>query len=180
VTESQHSHLPIGHVWRLDAPLTRRLLEMSRHPTGRKLIRYSAVSVISTIVSQVTLLLTFGVFHAMSEVPANLFANALATIPSYTLNRRWVWGKGGRSHWLREVLPFWMMSFVGLGLSSLMVWGAGAFARHHHLHHFGTSVLVNAANFVAFGALWMIKFVIFNKLFHIAPIEFDEDHLVDA
>ena len=41
----------------------------------------------------------------MSEVPANILANVLATIPSYWLNRRWVWGKGGKSHFWREVGP---------------------------------------------------------------------------
>ena len=174
MAESQHAHLPLRHLWRLDEPIARRLIEMSRHPTGKKLIKYSAVSVISTAVSQLTLLFTFGIFHVMSEVPANIVANALATIPSYTLNRRWVWGKGGRSHVMREVVPFWSMSFVGLAFSSLMVWGAGGLARQHHLHHFGTSILVNVANFLSFGMLWLIKFVIFNKLFHIDPIEFDE------
>jgi putative flippase GtrA len=170
------------HVWRADAPLFTRVADMMRHPTGKKLIKYSAVSIISTTVSQVTLLMVFGVFHWLSPVPANIVANAVATIPSYTLNRRWVWGKGGRSHVLREVVPFWVLSFVGLALSSVMVYGAGQFAKHHGLHHFGTAVLVNAANLFAFGALWILKFIIFNKLFHIEPIEFTEGEadLVEA
>jgi putative flippase GtrA len=133
-------------------------------------------------VSQVVLLMTFGVLHVMSEVPANILANVIATVPSYTLNRRWVWGKGGKSHLWREVAPFWALSFVGLGISSLAVWGAGAFARHEGLHHLGTSVLVNAANLLSFGLLWIVKFIIFNKLFHISAVEFPEDEadLVEA
>ena len=75
---------------------------MIAHPSSVKVIKYACVSVISTIVSQVTLLLTFGIFHVMSEVPANIVANVLATIPSYWLNRRWVWGKGGKSHFWRR------------------------------------------------------------------------------
>jgi putative flippase GtrA len=148
------------------------------HPSSLKLIKYSAVSVISTAVSQMTLLLTFGVFRLMSEVPANLLANIVATVPSYTLNRRWVWGKGGKSHLWREVLPFWILSFIGLATSSVAVWFAGGFARHHHLSHATTTILVNGANLLAFAVLWIGKFIIYNKLFHMAPVEFDE-HLDD-
>ncbi|HUC05922.1 MAG TPA: GtrA family protein [Acidimicrobiales bacterium] len=157
-------------------PLTTRVTSVIRHPSSLKLFKYSAVSVISTIVSQVTLLLTFGVFRAMSEVPANLLANVLATVPSYTLNRRWVWGKGGRSHVWREVVPFWVLSFIGLGVSSLAVWGAGSWARHDHLGHASTSVLVNGANLASFAVLWVGKFIVYNKLFHIPAVEFDEHH----
>jgi putative flippase GtrA len=173
VAESDE-HPPLRHVWASDEPLLRRVRQVIAHPSSVKLIKYSAVSIISTAVSQLTLLLTFGVFSLLSEVPANLVANIIATVPSYTLNRRWVWGKSGQSHFWREVAPFWILSFIGLAVSSLAVWGAGALARHHHLHHFGTGVLVNAANLMSFAILWVGKFIIYNKLFHIAPIEYDE------
>jgi putative flippase GtrA len=100
----------------------------------------------------------------------------LATVPSYTLNRRWVWGKGGKSHLWREVVPFWVLAFVGLAVSSVAVWLAGGVARHHHLGHGSTAVLVNGANLLSFAVLWVGKFIIYNKLFHMAPVEFDEHH----
>ena len=105
----------------------------------------------------------------MSEVPANILANVVATVPSYALNRRWVWGKSGKSHFWREVAPFWILSFVGLAFSSLAVWLAGEFARSHGLHHGATALLVNLANLMSFGILWIVKFVIYNKLFHVEP-----------
>jgi putative flippase GtrA len=168
------AHPPLAHVWASDQPLGQRLRQVAAHPSSLKMIKYAAVSIISTAVSQLTLFLVFDVFSLTSEVPANLLANVLATVPSYTLNRRWVWGKSGQSHFWREVAPFWILSFIGLAVSSLAVWGAGAFARHHHLHHFGTGVLVNGANLLSFAILWVGKFIVYNKLFHIAPIEFDE------
>jgi putative flippase GtrA len=149
---------------------------MMAHPSSVKLIKYASVSLISTVVSQVTLLLVFGVFRLMSEVPANILANVLATVPSYWLNRRWVWGKSDKSHFWREVVPFWALSFVGLAFSSLAVWLAGDFARSHGLSHAATSLLVNAANLLSFAILWVVKFVIYNKLFHIDPVEYEEHH----
>ena len=58
----------------------------------------------------------------MPAVAANVVANVVATVPSYVLNRRWVWGRGGRSHFWREVMPFWVLSFIGLAFSSPPVW----------------------------------------------------------
>ena len=153
-----------------------RIRQIIAHPSSVKLIKYAGVSVISTIVSQVTLFMTFGVWRVLSEVPANILANVVATVPSYYLNRRWVWGKGGRSHLWREVVPFWVLSFIGLAFSSLAVYLAGDFARHHGLSHATTTLLVNAANLFSFAILWIVKFVIYNKLFHIDPIEYEEHH----
>jgi putative flippase GtrA len=182
VAESpEHPHL--RHVWQSDAPVGERLSQIVRHPSSVKLYKYASVSIISTAVSQVTLLLTFGVFHLMSEVPANLLANVVATPPSYYLNRKWVWGKGGKSRLWREVVPFWVLSFLGLALSSLTVWVAGDFARHHGLSHAATSLLVNAANLFAFALLWVLKFVVYQRLFHIDPVEHpdaEESDLVEA
>ena len=169
-------HPPLSHIWSSDEPLVARVRQIAAHPSSLKLFKYAGVSVISTVVSQVTLFLTFGVFRVMSEVPANILANVVATVPSYYLNRKWVWGKRGRSHLWREVLPFWVLSFVGLAFSSLAVYLAGAFARHHGLGHGATTVLVNAANLMSFGILWIVKFLIYNKLFHIDPIEYEEHH----
>jgi putative flippase GtrA len=169
-------HPPLKHIWSSDQPLLARLRQMMAHPSSVKVIKYAGVSVISTIVSQVTLLLVFGVFHLMSEVPANLVANVLATIPSYVLNRRWVWGKSGKSHFWKEVAPFWILSFVGLAFSSLAVWIAGDIARSHGLSHGATALLVNLANLLSFAILWVVKFVIYNRLFHVAPVEYEEHH----
>jgi putative flippase GtrA len=169
-------HPPLKHIWASDQSLYTRVRLMMAHPSSVKVIKYAGVSVISTIVSQVTLLLTFGVFHVMSEVPANLVANVLATIPSYVLNRRWVWGKSGKSHFWKEVAPFWILSFVGLAFSSLAVWIAGDIARSHGLSHGATALLVNLANLLSFAILWIVKFVIYNKLFHVDPVEYEEHH----
>jgi putative flippase GtrA len=174
VTESKE-HRPLAHIWSSDEPLTTRVRQVVAHPSSVKLIKYAGVSVISTIVSQAVLLITFGKFH-VPAVPANVLANVVATVPSYVLNRRWVWGKGGKSHFWREVVPFWVLSFIGLAFSSLAVWLADEFAHHHHLTHPTTALLVNAANLLSFAILWVVKFVIYNKLFHIEPIEYEEHH----
>src|SRR5687768_15644647 len=97
------------------------LLEHARSPEGKKLVRYTMVSIISVIFSQIILAMMFGVFHWTAR-SANIMATAVGTVPSYELNRKWAWGKKGRGHFLKEVLPFWTLAFIGLAFST---WAAG-------------------------------------------------------
>ena len=157
--------------------LVHRIQEWSKSHEGKKLIRFTAVSVISTGVSFVTLFLVFGVFKVWTQVPSTIFANAVATIPSYNLNRKWAWGKSGRSHLMKEILPFWSMSAVGIAVS---VVGAQA-ARHvsvkHHLPHLEQTVIVLVANVLSFAIFWVLKLLLFNRLFHVNEMEEFDEHL---
>ena len=142
-----------------------RLWRLSRTPQGLKVVKYTMVSVISALTSLVILTIVFGVLKLWGEVASTLFANIMAGIPSYYLNRRWVWGKGGRSHIWRELLPFWVMSISGIGFALYTASLAHNFADAHHLQHLARTVLVVGANIAAFGTLWILKFLILNRLF---------------
>ncbi|HXW35853.1 MAG TPA: GtrA family protein [Acidimicrobiales bacterium] len=157
-----------------------RLWRFYNTPKGKKLFRYSMVSVISTCVAQLTLFIVYGVLRVWSAVPSNIFANAVATIPSYYLNRNWAWGKSGRSHLMREVVPFWVMSFAGMALSILTVGAAEHWGKAHGLHHLGLTVVVQAANLFAFAVLWVLKFLLFNRLFQTNDPKDEEADLVEA
>lgn len=148
-----------------------RLWRLYNTPHGKKLFRYTMVSVVSTAVSLGVLGIVFGILRLWSEVPDTLLANMVATIPSYYLNRNWAWGKSGRSHLTREVVPFWAMAVTGILFSIFTSSEAQHVANVHHLHHLGRTVLVMGANFAAFGILWVLKFLVFNKLFHVHPTE---------
>jgi putative flippase GtrA len=150
----------------------RRLWQFLHTPQGLKVIRYTMVSVISAITSLVILVLVFGVLKLWDEVVSTLIANILAGIPSYYLNRKWVWGKSGRSHLWREVVPFWVMSISGIAFALFTASLAQSFANAHHLQHLARTVLVIGANVAAFGILWFLKFLILNRLFkEIADME---------
>jgi putative flippase GtrA len=133
----------------------------ARTPTGKKLIKYTMVSLISVVISQALLLLAFGVLR-WNAVPSNVFAVAVSALPSYYLNRAWAWGKRGRSHFLKEVVPFWAMAFLGLAVSTVFV--RVAEGRSDHLDHAVQTLVISAASIGAFGVLWIAKFVILNKL----------------
>ncbi|MEI7860143.1 MAG: GtrA family protein [Acidimicrobiales bacterium] len=155
------------------------LWEKRDTPEAKHLFKYSMVSVIATIISFGVLFLVFGVLKLWGPIVSTVFANLSATIPSYYLNRKWVWGKGGRSHLVKEIIPFWSLAAIGIVVSM----GGATLARHiskvHHLSHVEQTVLVLVANLVSFGVFWVLKFVIFNRMFHVHTLE-ELDDLVEA
>lgn len=157
-----------------------RLWRFYNTPQGKKLFRYSMVSVISTGVAQLTLFIVYGVLRLWSAVPCNIFANVVAAVPSYYLNRSWAWGKSGKSHVLREVVPFWVMSFAGMALSIITVGAAEHWGKAHGLHHLGLTIVVQGANLFAFAVLWVVKFLIFNRMFHTGDPTPEDAELVQA
>jgi putative flippase GtrA len=149
-----------------------RLRSAYNTPAGKKMFRYVVQSAITTVVSFVVLGLVYGVFKVWTEVPSTLFANVVAVVPSYYLNRNWVWGKGGRSHLLKEVAPFWAASLVGIGLSVLTSSEARHLGLKYFAHAHGTrTAMVEGANLLAFGVLWVLKFLVFNRLFREHPVD---------
>jgi putative flippase GtrA len=134
---------------------------------------------VSTAVSFGVLAIVFGALHLFGEIGSTVFANVTATIPSYYLNRKWVWGKGGRSHLVKEIVPFWTMSAIAIVVSI----GGAAVAKHlgkvHHLTHIEQTVVLLAANVMSFGVFWILKYLVFNRLFHVHPLE-ELDELVEA
>ena len=127
-----------------------KLIDLAK-TKGRKPILYSLVSVISVAVSQVVLIFCHGVLDMTAEV-SNVIAVAAGTVPSYSLNRRWVWGKATKSHLWKEVVPFWVLSFIGLVFSTVVV----AVVETYN----DSTVAISLANLAAFGVLWVGKFLL--------------------
>jgi len=149
-----------------------RLWEFARSTEGVKLFKYTLVSAISALTSIVLLAFIYGVLRLWTEVPSVLVADILAGIPSYFLNRQWVWGKSGRSHIWREVVPFFAVSITGIGFAIVTASLAHNYADAHDLQHLARTVLVVGANIGAFALVWLAKYLFLNRLFReIADVE---------
>ena len=143
----------------------------SRHDCGnidrmavwRRLIRYSAVSVVAVTVSVVTL----GVLVAFTGMPAaiaNLIAAGAGTIPSFELNRRWVWGKGGRPSISREVGPFVSFTAVSVGLSTTLVHLVERWSSHAGVGRAANTALIELASLTGAGIVWGVQFVVLDRV----------------
>ena len=130
---------------------------------GQKLFRYSMASVVAVIVSNVCLLVFVGVIR-MGVVLASTLATSIAAVPSYEMNRKWAWGKSGKSHLMKEVIPFWALAILGWAFSTYAVYVMDHYASRHHFSHVARTAWVTFVYFAAYGVLWVGKFLIFNKL----------------
>ena len=135
-----------------------------------QLLRYAAVSAIATTTS----LSVLGVLVGTRALPAgwaNVVATAIGTVPSFELNRRWVWNKRGRRAVGAEVAPFCVLSFSGLALSTLAVHFVAGWADVNGWSNGLRTVAVEGANVASFGSLWLAQFVILDRiLFRARPV----------
>ncbi len=132
-------------------------------PGRRKFIRYSLVSVVSIVVTVTTQAISFGLLNVSAGRSA-IIASTVAAVPSYYLNRSWVWKKGGRSHMRKEVLPFWIMAAIGLAVSTYASTVAGAIGERVTESHALRTFMVTSGSVLAFAVLWVVKYIIFNRI----------------
>jgi len=129
----------------------------------RQLIRYGAVSLISSGTSLIVLT-TLVATGAMAAGWANVVATAAGTVPSFELNRRWVWRSTSRRSFVGQVGPFCALSFAGLGLSTLAVHSAVTWAIDQGMSAGGQAGVADLANVCTFGSLWIVQFVVLDRL----------------
>ena len=148
----------------LAVPIVQRALLPARGDSStHKFIRYSMVSAVAIVISQVTILICAWVF-GLSGIAANTIGALTATPASYELNRKWAWGKSGKSHLWREVVPFWALTLVGFLGSTGMVELADNLAKSHGITGLLRALLIMAASLFAYGVVWIVKFVLFNRV----------------
>ena len=138
-------------------------MALPRPPLARKLARYASASVIATATSM-TVLGTLVATGAMAAGWANVVATGVGTVPSFELNRRWVWGRTGRRRVMTEMGPFCVLSFTGLALSTLAVSLAARGATEANLGTTGRTVASEAANVATFATLWVVQYVLLDRV----------------
>jgi len=128
-----------------------------------KFIRYSMVSGVAIVISQAAILICTALLHT-SGILANTVGAVTATPASYELNRKWAWGKHGKSHMWKEVAPFWALTLLGFLGSTGTVELADNLCRSHHVIGLTRSLAIMGASLVAYGVVWVAKFLVFHFL----------------
>jgi putative flippase GtrA len=145
----------------MDSELRRHLGLGSLLARRGQLLRYAGVSMIATATSLTVLGVLVGV-AAVGAVAANLIATTVGTVPSFELNRRWVWSRTDKRSVARQVIPFFALSLTGLSLSTLAIRTVSGLAgRRGQLVHTGA---VELASLVAYGSLWVVQFVLLDRV----------------
>jgi putative flippase GtrA len=129
---------------------------------GRKKVRYALVSVVAVPVGTAGVVF-FNVVQSSALLGAVL-GNSLGAIPSYLLNRYWVWQKADRNRLFAEILPFWIITLIGIAFSGYVGHEAGQFTRHHHITGLTRAGILAVANLAGFAVLWVAKYVLFDRV----------------
>jgi putative flippase GtrA len=128
-----------------------------------KFVRYAGVSAISTFVS-LTILGILVASGEMSAAWANVAATVAGTIPSFELNRRWVWNRTGPRSLLREVGPFSALSMLSLALSTLAVGATAGWVAGLHADATIATLVAETAHLGTFGLLWIVQYLLLDRL----------------
>lgn len=145
-------------------PLIDRMLAPTRGDSSvNKFVRYTMVSGVAVVISQVALILCTAVF-GLSGIASNTVAAVVSTPASYELNRKWAWGKSGKSHLWREVAPFWAFTLVGYLGSTGTVQLADSMTKSHGVHGILRVLAIMVAQLFAYGVVWIVKFLVFNHV----------------
>jgi putative flippase GtrA len=127
-----------------------------RTPTVEKLFKYSVASG-SGVVTDAVVLVLCAELLGFSFMTSHLIAVAVSSMPNYLINRYWTWQQQGKNRLWGEVVPFWVMALLGFLLSTLFV----AYVKEQT---WGTTFTVLLANLSGFGVLWILKFLILDKV----------------
>ncbi|HKN95562.1 MAG TPA: GtrA family protein [Pseudonocardiaceae bacterium] len=126
--------------------------------------KFTASSVLSTLLSQVTLTGLYGWEHTSATI-ASLVAFVVGAIPNFLINWKWTWRRNGRPALLRELLPYVVIIVAG-GLAA-----TGLTTLTDHViaplltNHAWRTVLLDVVYLASYAVLFVVKFALLNKVF---------------
>jgi putative flippase GtrA len=128
-------------------------------PLTNRVAKYASTSVISTAISEVTLLVLYA-SHVAGAAEAAIAATVTGGVLSYVLSRYWIWPEADRSRAGRQLLWYWLIAFAGLVAST---WVTGETASHADDKGVLRVAVVGLAYLATYATLWVVKFVLYQR-----------------
>lgn len=140
-----------------------RVLTKLRSRRGRLLLwaKYSASSVVATVVSQLAFALCY--WFGSPALVATLVAWLAGAVPNYVLNRRYTWGRSGQK------LPYTLI-VIGSAVSAALVTSLTDHLVRGIESHAWKTLLVTGSYFGTYAVLFIVKFVLFDRLVFAKPV----------
>lgn len=133
-----------------------------RNGLVRKLTRYTAGSVVATVISEIV----FVVWYALGAAAAiaSVAAFIAGAIPNYFLNRRWAWQHSSGRHTSRQAGTYAAI-VIGTALLAIAVTSlTDAWSRHAIASHVMQVFLGGAAYFLTYAVMFLVKFALFDRV----------------
>jgi putative flippase GtrA len=130
---------------------------------GVRFSKFTLSSILSTALSQLALTGLYGVAHVNVTV-ATIVAFVVGAIPNFLINWKWTWGRDGKPAMLRELLPYIAIIVVG-GLAATAL----TTLSDHELaplitNHAWRTVTLDVTYLASYAVLFVVKFVLLNKI----------------
>lgn len=129
---------------------------------GRLLLwaRYSASSVVATVVSQLAFALCY--WFGTAAIVATVVAWFAGAVPNYVLNRRYTWGRSGQK------LPYTII-VLGSAVTAAVVTSVTDHLVQPIESHAWKTILVSGSYLATYAILFIVKFVLFDRLVFAKP-----------
>jgi putative flippase GtrA len=125
-----------------------------------------ATSAICFGISEVVLIVLFAT-HLLGARSAAIVASIAGIIPGYQLNRTWIAGRSHRSHFWREVVPYWSTSLSIALLAALVTGAANALFINESR---GVRTVINASAYMlTYATTLTFKYLIFHRVLFKPP-----------
>lgn len=123
--------------------------------------RYTGASVIAGVISEVVFVITY--WFGSVPLVASLVAFVAGAVPNYLMNRYWAWQRRGRPNRGREVLPYAVIVVVTALIAILVTTAADRWVHEHVTAHALQVTLVATAFLATYGAMFVLKFILFDR-----------------
>lgn len=125
-------------------------------------MRYAAASLISTVISQIALIIAYGPMKASAAV-ASIVAFVVGTVPNYLLSKAWAWRHQKVSH-RRLVGSYAVVMIVTNVLAITMTLALDACVRAHVQSGAPRTGLLSLAYVTSYGLMFVVKYLLFDGL----------------
>ena len=126
---------------------------------GKHFSRFAGVALLSLITTQVVLAVAYQIVGTGGTATAIGWAAGVAV--SYLLSRR-AWDRRGRPQWIRETLPFALISVGTLVIFTATGHFASVYAKSHAFGPLWATLMVNGCVFAANVVTFLVRFVLFH------------------
>ena len=140
-----------------------RGLPLWRRPLAVRLAKFTAGSALAAVISEAAFILVYGVVGAGPRV-AGVVAFLAGAIPNWGLNRRWTWRRRGRPRLGREVLPYVAVVISTAVAATALSGVADGWVRGLATPRWVQVGLVGMAFLLPYGALFLLKFMLLERL----------------
>jgi putative flippase GtrA len=134
----------------------------ARRPGLARFIRYSAASVVATVISFATIAIAVGSFD-FGAVPAAIAAFCTGALVAFVINRYWSWGIDRSQGAGRDFVRYWVVAIVTALLATICAHLGAVYARDAGLTGFARLVVIEGAYFGSYAVTFVAKFVLLDR-----------------